>query len=123
LPALGIVAAVLGVVKAMGAIDQSPEILGGLIAAALVGTFAGIFFSYAVFSPIAAKIKLIREKRIRLYIIAKQSLLAFMNGAVPQIAIEHGRKTISAYERPSIDELEAALAEIGSIDAAKTKQS
>ncbi|MGI9385787.1 MAG: flagellar motor stator protein MotA [Methyloligellaceae bacterium] len=106
LPALGIVAAVLGVIKAMGAIDQSPEILGGLIGAALVGTFAGIFFSYAVVSPIAAKIELVREKKLRIYIIVKQTLLAFMNGAIPQVALEHGRKTISAYERPTIDEVE-----------------
>ena len=106
LPALGIVAAVLGVIKAMGAIDQSPEILGGLIGAALVGTFAGIFFSYAVVSPIAAKIEYVRSKKLRLFIIIKQTLLAFMNGAIPQVALEHGRKTISAYERPSIDEVE-----------------
>ena len=106
LPALGIVAAVLGVIKAMGALDQPPEYLGALIGAALVGTFAGIFFSYAVFSPVAAKLKAGREKKMRQYIIAKQSLLAFMNGAMPQVAVEHGRKAISAYERPTIDEVE-----------------
>jgi chemotaxis protein MotA len=106
LPALGIVAAVLGVIKAMGALDQSPEVLGHLIGAALVGTFAGIFFSYAVFTPIAAQIKIVREKRMRQYVVIKQTLLAFMNGAMPQIAIEHGRKAISAAERPSVDELE-----------------
>lgn len=105
-PALGIVAAVLGVIKAMGALDQAPEYLGALIGAALVGTFAGIFFSYAVVSPIAHNIKLVREKKMRLYVITKQTLLAFMNGAMPQIALEHGRKTISAYERPTIDEVE-----------------
>jgi chemotaxis protein MotA len=106
LPALGIVAAVLGVVKAMGAIDQSPEILGGLIAAALVGTFAGIFFSYALVAPVATKVKIVRDKKMRLYVIVKQTLLAFMNGAMPQVAIEHGRKAISGYERPSIDAVE-----------------
>jgi chemotaxis protein MotA len=105
-PALGIVAAVLGVIKAMGALDQAPEVLGHLIGAALVGTFAGIFFSYAVVSPIANNIKVVREKKMRLYVIVKQTLLAFMNGAMPQIALEHGRKTISAYERPTIDEVE-----------------
>ncbi|HPG89013.1 MAG TPA: flagellar motor stator protein MotA, partial [Hyphomicrobium sp.] len=73
LPALGIVAAVLGVVKAMGAIDQAPEILGALIASALVGTFAGIFLSYAVVSPIATKVKLVRDKKMRLYVIVKQT--------------------------------------------------
>jgi chemotaxis protein MotA len=106
LPALGIVAAVLGVVKAMGALDQPPEVLGALIGAALVGTFAGIFFSYSLVAPLATKVKIGREKEIRLYVIVKQTLLAFMNGAMPQIAIEHGRKTISSYERPTIDEVE-----------------
>lgn len=108
LPALGIVAAVLGIVKAMGALDQSPQILGSLIGAALVGTFAGIFFSYAVISPMAAKVKTTREKQCRVYVIVKQTLLAFMNGALPQIAVEHGRKAISSADRPTIDEVEAA---------------
>ena len=106
LPALGIVAAVLGVIKAMGALDQSPELLGKLIGAALVGTFAGIFMSYGLVGPLAAKIKIVRDKQMRLYVIVKQTLLAFMNGAMPQIALEHGRKTISSYERPTIDEVE-----------------
>jgi chemotaxis protein MotA len=109
LPALGIVAAVLGVVKAMGALDQSPEILGALIGAALVGTFLGIFLSYAVVGPIATKIKIVREKKNRLYIIVKQTLLAYMNGSVPQVALEYGRKTISSYERPSIDAVEQEM--------------
>lgn len=106
LPALGIVAAVLGVIKAMGALNQSPEVLGNLIGAALVGTFAGIFFSYAVVTPIATKVKMTREKNNRLYIVVKQTLLAYMNGSLPQIALEYGRKTISAYDRPSIDIVE-----------------
>ncbi len=106
LPALGIVAAVLGIVHAMSALDQPPEVLGELIGAALVGTFAGIFLSYGIAGPLAAKIKVVRDKRCRLYIIIKQALLAFMNGAVPLIALEHGRKTISAYDRPSIDQVE-----------------
>ena len=106
LPAIGIVAAVLGVVKAMGALDQSPEILGGLIGAALIGTFAGIFISYGVIAPLAHKVNTIRAVRCRLYVIVKQTLLAFMNGAMPQIALEHGRKTIAAHDRPSIDMVE-----------------
>jgi len=109
LPAIGIVAAVLGVIKAMGSLDKPPEYLGALIGAALVGTFAGIFFSYSVVAPIATKMKIGREKRIRLYVIAKQSLLAFMNGAMPQVAVEHGRKAISAYERPTIDDVEQQI--------------
>ena len=106
LPALGIVAAVLGVIHAMGALDQSPEALGGLIGAALVGTFAGIFLSYAIVAPIAQKIKVMRQKQLRLFTLVKQSLLAFMNGAMPQVAVEFGRKTIPSKERPTIDTVE-----------------
>jgi len=112
-PAIGIVAAVLGVVKAMGALDQSPEILGGLIGAALVGTFLGIFMSYCVVGPIATKVKVVREKKNRLYIIVKQTLLAYMNGSLPQVAVEFGRKTISAYDRPTIDAVEQSTMNAG----------
>jgi chemotaxis protein MotA len=114
LPALGIVAAVLGVIKAMGSLDQPPEVLGHLIGAALVGTFAGILFSYGIFGPLATKVKTVREKKVRLYVIIKQTLLAFMNGAMPQVALEHGRKTISAYERPTISEVEQETMNAGS---------
>ncbi len=107
LPAIGIIAAVLGVIKAMGAIDQSPQLLGSLIGAALVGTFLGILLSYALVAPLANKIKGVREARLRPYIVVKQTLLAFMNGAAPQIALEHGRKTISDTDRPTIDEVES----------------
>lgn len=113
LPALGIVAAVLGIIKAMGAIDQAPALLGGLLGAALVGTFTGIFASYAIFAPLANKIKLTREKQCQPYLIVKQTLLAFMNGAMPQVALEHGRKSISSYERPSIDDVENEMMKPG----------
>ncbi len=106
LPALGIVAAVLGIIHAMGALDQAPEVLGGLIGAALVGTFAGIFLSYAIVAPVALKIKTVRQKQLRLFTLVKQSLLAFMNGAMPQVAVEFGRKTIPSKERPTIDTVE-----------------
>jgi chemotaxis protein MotA len=107
LPALGIVAAVLGIVKAMGALNESPAVLGHLIGAALVGTFLGIFLSYAVLTPLAQKIKSTREKQMETYVIVKQTLIAFMNGALPQIALEHGRKTIASGDRPTIDEVES----------------
>jgi len=112
-PAIGIVAAVLGVVKAMGALDQSPEILGGLIGAALVGTFLGIFMSYCFVGPIATKVKIVREKNNRLYVVVKQTLLAYMNGSLPQVAIEFGRKTISSSDRPSIDAVEQSTLNAG----------
>jgi chemotaxis protein MotA len=116
-PAIGIVAAVLGVIKAMGAINESPEVLGGKIGAALVGTMLGIFLSYSIFTPIANNIKIVRTKQNRLYTIVKQTLIAYMNGSVPQVALEHGRKTISAYERPSIDAVEQEMMNPGGGDA------
>ncbi|NVP54965.1 flagellar motor stator protein MotA [Mycoplana rhizolycopersici] len=116
-PAIGIVAAVLGVIKAMGSINESPEILGGKIAAALVGTLLGVFLSYSIVSPITANIKSVRTKQNRLYIIVKQTLLAYMNGSVPQVALEYGRKTISSYERPSIDAVEQEMMNPGGGDA------
>lgn len=108
-PAIGIIAAVLGVIKAMGKINESPEVLGGLIGAALVGTMLGIILSYSICNPISAQIKIVRTKQHRLYIIVKQTLLAYMNGSVPQVALEYGRKTISSYERPSIDAVEQEM--------------
>lgn len=108
-PALGIVAAVLGVVKAMGAINSSPEVLGGLIGAALVGTFVGIFMAYSVVAPIAGKLKIVRETKLRVFFVAKQTLIAHMNGAMPQIALEFGRKAISSHDRPSIDQVEEQM--------------
>ncbi|MCW2274948.1 flagellar motor stator protein MotA [Rhodoblastus acidophilus] len=106
-PALGIVAAVLGIIHAMGALDQGPEVLGGLIGASLVGTFSGIFASYGILGPLAALIKTTRTKMLRQFVLVKQTLLAYMNGAMPQIAVEFGRKTIPAKERPTIDEVES----------------
>ncbi|MGU3496908.1 flagellar motor stator protein MotA [Xanthobacteraceae bacterium A53D] len=123
LPALGICAAVLGIVKAMGAIDQSPEILGHYIGSALVGTFIGIYSSYAIVSPLAHKIKIVREKQCQPFVIVKQTLIAFMNGALPQIALEHGRKTITAEERPTIDEVESeAISNVPSSNAPPQQQ-
>ncbi len=117
-PAIGIVAAVLGVIKAMGKINESPEVLGGLIGAALVGTMLGIFLSYCLCNPLTSQIKVVRTKQHRLYIIVKQTLLAYMNGSVPQVALEYGRKTISNKERPSIDSVEQEMMNPGGEKAA-----
>jgi chemotaxis protein MotA len=108
-PAIGIVAAVLGVIHAMGAITEPPEVLGHLIGAALVGTFTGILVSYCIVNPLCSMIKAVRLKQNRLYVIVKQTLIAYMNGSVPQVALEYGRKTISSYERPSIDAVEQEM--------------
>ncbi len=117
-PAIGIIAAVLGVIKAMSKINESPEVLGGLIGAALVGTMLGIFLSYCVCNPLTSQMKIVRTKQQRLYIIVKQTLLAYMNGSVPQVALEYGRKTISNKERPSIDSVEQEMMNPGGEKAA-----
>jgi chemotaxis protein MotA len=93
----------------MGKINESPEVLGGLIGAALVGTMLGIILSYSICNPLASQVKIVRTKQHRLYIIVKQTLIAYMNGSVPQVALEYGRKTISNYERPSIDAVEQEM--------------
>ena len=91
----------------MAALDQSPEILGGLIGAALVGTFSGIFISYGVVAPLAHKVKATRATRCRLYIIVKQTLLAFMNGAIAADRPgARARGRLASHDRPSIDMVE-----------------
>ena len=73
-------------------------------------------------TPIATQVKIVREKRMRQYIVIKQTLLALMNGAMPQIAVEHGRKAISASDRPSVDELEEATLAAGSVGASTAEK-
>jgi chemotaxis protein MotA len=109
LPALGIVAAVLGVIKTMGAMDQPPEVLGHLIGAALVGTFAGILMCYGIFGPIANAFKSAGEADSRMYLVIRNGILAYLQGYAPPIAIEMARKTIDAAERPSFYDMEAVL--------------
>ncbi|RUX09206.1 flagellar motor stator protein MotA, partial [Mesorhizobium sp. M7A.F.Ca.CA.002.14.1.2] len=72
--------------------------------------------SFSVVGPAAPKKKTVREKKNRLYIIVKQTLLAYMNGALPQVAIEFGRKTISSYERPTIDAVEQSTMNTGTVE-------
>ena len=69
--------------------------------------------------PIATKIKTVRDKKNRLYVIVKQTLLAYMNGSLPQVAIEFGRKTISSHDRPSIDAVEQSTMNTGSASGEK----
>ncbi|EPX78032.1 flagellar motor stator protein MotA [Salipiger mucosus] len=111
LPALGIVAAVLGVIKAMGSINQPPEVLGMLIGGALVGTFLGVLLSYGVVGPLANAIRARGEQELAYYIAIKTSIIAFLNDYPPQICAEYGRKTISADVRPAFEEVEKATYE------------
>ncbi|PHQ70208.1 MAG: flagellar motor stator protein MotA, partial [Sneathiella sp.] len=111
LPAFGIVAAVLGIIVTMGSIAEPPEILGGLIAAALVGTFFGIFVAYGLFSPMGKNLEQYAEADGKYYDCMKQGLLAHLQGYAPAISVEFARKTLYSHERPSFLEVEEACNE------------
>ena len=109
LPALGIVAAVLGVIKTMGSITEPPEVLGGMIGGALVGTFLGVFLAYGMVGPIAARLKSIIDDDAAFYKIIQSVLVAHLHGNAAQISVEIGRGDIPSNAQPSFSELEEAL--------------
>lgn len=111
MPALGIVAAVLGVIKTMGSISEPPEVLGKLIGGALVGTFLGVWISYGFIAPMASSLTNSYDHDTRYYRTIKAGLLAFMHGHAPQIAIEFARKGIFHDMRPDFYEVETAIAD------------
>jgi len=117
MPALGIVAAVLGVIKTMGSITEPPEVLGHLIGGALVGTFLGVFLSYGIIAPIASILKQTYDAETKYYQCIKAGLLAFMQGYAPAIAIEFARKALISNVRPSFSEVEEATAALPAIGA------
>jgi chemotaxis protein MotA len=106
LPAFGIVAAVLGVVKTMASVDQPPAVLGGMIAGALVGTFLGILLAYGFVSPLAGLLEQKGDEATKELVCVKTTLLASMQGYAPAIAVEFGRKVLFSTERPTFAELE-----------------
>ncbi len=112
LPALGIVAAVLGVIKTMGSITEPPEVLGGMIGGALVGTFLGVFLAYGLVGPIAARLKEITEEEGSFYKIIQSVLVAHLHGNAAQISVEIGRGSVPSGAQPSFLELEEALSAI-----------
>ncbi|XDA98491.1 flagellar motor stator protein MotA [Sulfitobacter sp. LCG007] len=109
LPALGIVAAVLGVIKTMASIDQPPEVLGKLIGGALVGTFLGVFLAYGLVGPFASKVKAVVEEDGHFYQLIREVLVANLHNHATNICIEVGRQNTPSHYRPSFSELEEAL--------------
>lgn len=109
LPALGIVAAVLGVIKTMGSIDQPPEVLGKMIGGALVGTFLGVFLAYGLVAPFAAKVKAVVEEDSHFYQLIREVLVANLFKHPTNLCIEVGRQNTPSHYRPSFTELEEAL--------------
>jgi chemotaxis protein MotA len=109
LPALGIVAAVLGIVKTMGAINEPPEVLGLMIGKALVGTFLGVFLAYGIVGPIASRLNGVIEEEGQFYKIIKDVLVAHLHGNAAQVSIEMGRGQVPSSMQPSFAELEEAM--------------
>lgn len=109
MPALGIVAAVLGVIKTMGSIDQPPEILGKMIGGALVGTFLGVFLAYGFIGPFAARMKAVTEEDSHFYKLIREVLVANLYQHAANICIEVGRQNTPHHNRPSFADLEEAL--------------
>ncbi len=112
LPALGIVAAVLGVIKTMGSIDQPPEILGHMIGSALVGTFMGIFIAYGLVGPFAAKMASVIADEGNFYTLIREVLVANLYNHSTNICIEVGRQNTPKHNRPAFSDLEEALKEL-----------
>ncbi|NVJ99059.1 MAG: flagellar motor stator protein MotA [Alphaproteobacteria bacterium] len=112
LPAIGIVAAVLGIVKTMGAIAEPVEVLGGMVGGALVGTFLGIFLSYLMVAPIAGRLDQILKEEGQFMNLIKIVLVSHLQGNAPQISVEIGRRNVPSPLMPGFVELEEAIAEL-----------
>ncbi|MEO1569279.1 MAG: flagellar motor stator protein MotA [Pseudomonadota bacterium] len=112
LPALGIVAAVLGVIKTMASIDKPPEVLGGMIGGALVGTFLGVFLSYGVVGPFASRIKHIRIEEHRFYEMIGEVLVSNLHKNPVNICLEVARRHAPGRLRPSFDDVESAIRDL-----------
>lgn len=112
LPALGIVAAVLGVIKTMASIDEPPEVLGGLIGGALVGTFLGVFLAYGLVGPFAARVKTVIEDEAHFYLLIREVLIANLHRHAPNVCIEVGRQNTPSAVRPDFAQLEDLLREL-----------
>ncbi|MEM1265962.1 MAG: flagellar motor stator protein MotA [Pseudomonadota bacterium] len=109
LPALGIVAAVLGVIKTMASIDQPPEVLGKMIGGALVGTFLGVFLAYGLVGPFANRVAGVVDEDQKFYKLIREVLVANLHKHPPNICVEVGRQNTPHDRRPSFNDLEEAL--------------
>lgn len=109
LPALGIVAAVLGVVKTMGSIDKPPSVLGGMIGSALVGTFLGVLLAYGIVAPMAGRLKQVLEQDEMIFHAVKQVIIASLHGWPQPLVVESARSGLGHAFRPGLSEMLDAL--------------
>ncbi|PCJ30401.1 MAG: flagellar motor stator protein MotA [Alphaproteobacteria bacterium] len=111
-PALGIVAAVLGIIKTMGSIDQPVEVLGAMIGGALVGTFLGILISYTIAAPWAVRLQQVIDEESHFFNVVKDIIISHLHGNAPQISVEIGRKSIPGHLQPTFYELDEVINEL-----------
>jgi chemotaxis protein MotA len=109
LPALGIVAAVLGVIKTMSHINEPPAVLGAMIGGALVGTFLGVLLAYGMAGPFASRLRGVVEEESQYFEVIRAVLVSHLHGNAPQISVETGRKMAPNQHMPSFQELEQAV--------------
>jgi chemotaxis protein MotA len=109
LPGLGIVAAVLGIIKTMASIAEGPEVVGLKVAGALVGTFLGVLLCYGFVGPLATNLEYANQEEQRLLMMAKAGVMAIIRGLNPKLAAEYARRSIYDGQRPSFEELEQTL--------------
>ncbi len=109
LPGVGIVAAVLGIINTMGAIAEGPEKVGYKVAAALTGTFLGIFGAYGFINPLHKRIAFLSESEVTYYQIISQAVSGFAKGLAPIMAIEIARRSMERSIQPEAEELETML--------------
>ena len=109
LPALGIVAAVLGVIKTMSHINEPPAVLGAMIGGALVGTFLGVLLAYGMAGPFASRLKGVVEEESKYFEVIRAVLVSHLHGNAPQISVETGRKMAPNQHMPTFQELEEAV--------------
>jgi chemotaxis protein MotA len=112
LPALGIVAAVLGVIKTMSHINEPPAVLGAMIGGALVGTFLGILLAYGIAAPFSGRMKGIVEEEAKYLEVIRAVLITHLHGNAPQVSVESGRKMVPSEHMPSFLELEEAVSAV-----------
>lgn len=110
LPGFGIVAAVLGIVNTMSALDgASTAEIGHRVASALVGTFLGIFVAYGFVGPTATAMEHRAHEEGKAFDVVKMALVASVRGYAPPVAVEFARKLLFSDVRPTFADLEAHL--------------
>ena len=114
LPGFGIVAAVLGIVITMGAIDGPVEEIGHKVGSALVGTFLGILLSYGFFGPLTTKMEFLGASEMAFFQTIATMVQGFADNQPPKIVLEVARRGLSSEVRPSQEELEALLKAVDS---------